>query len=170
MTPSLLTQLARLRLLVGYLGEQPQYTWWLSAFFTPSSPAFLSPIFSKTVFMAQYQGVKAAASRVHDDHIGLGKVYHLFRLPERLEHALFQRLHDTGFVDDLCAPLDNKEHALACLAATCADTHPTSVQGPVLVGEMAALMHGKTVGLLAQYYWTAFTHSLQVYPYYVEQL
>jgi hypothetical protein len=91
--------------------------------------------------MAQYQGVRAAASRVHDDHIGLGKVYHLLRLPERLEHVLFQRLHDTGFVDDLCAPLDNKEHALACLAATCADTQPASVQGPVLVGEMAALMH-----------------------------
>ncbi len=169
MTPLLLTQIARLRLLVGYLGEQHQYTWWLSAFFTPSSSAFLSPIFSKTVFLAQYQGVKAAASRVHDEHIGLGKVYHLFRLPERLEHALFQHLHDTACVDDLRAPLDDKEQALACLAATCADTHPASAQGPVLVGEMAALMHGKTIGLLAQYYWTVFTHSIQIYPYYVEQ-
>ena len=73
MNRSLCMQLARLRLLVGYLGEQHQYHWWPSAFFTPSSMAFLAPMFGKTAFIAQYQGVKAAASRIHDEHIGLGK-------------------------------------------------------------------------------------------------
>src|SRR5712691_3071033 len=99
MHTSLCMQLARLRILVGYLGEHHQYNWWPSAFLAPSSVAFLAPIFSKTAFMAQYQGVKAAAARVHDEHIGLGKVYHLFRLPERLEQALFQSLQDQAVVD-----------------------------------------------------------------------
>ena len=55
MDTSLCMQIARLRLLVGYLGEHHQYNWWPSAFLTPSSMAFLAPIFSKTAFMAQYQ-------------------------------------------------------------------------------------------------------------------
>jgi len=168
MNTSFCMQLARLRLLVGYLGEQHQYNWWPSAFLTPSSMAFLAPIFSKTAFMAQYQGVKAAASRIHDEHIGLGKVYHLFRLPERLEQALYQHLQDKTFVDALCVPLHDKDQALECLA-TCADSHATSAEGPVLVGTMTELVHGKTFGRLAQHYWAAFTRRTHVYPYYGEQ-
>src|SRR5215475_5259669 len=128
MDTSLCRQIARLRLLVGYLGEHHQYNWWPSAFLTPSSLAFLAPIFSKTAFMAQYQGVTAAASRVHDAHIGLGKVYHLFRLPERLEQTLYHHLQDKAFVDTLRVPLHDKDPALACLV-TCADSHPASTEG-----------------------------------------
>jgi hypothetical protein len=118
--------------------------------------------------MAQYQGVKAAASRIHDEHIGLGKVYHLFRLPERLEQALYQHLQDKTFVDALCVPLHDKDQALECLA-TCADSHATSAEGPVLVGTITELVHGKTFGRLAQHYWAAFTRRTHVYPYYGEQ-
>lgn len=168
MNTSLCMQLARLRLLVGYLGEQHQYNWWPSAFLTPSSMAFLAPIFSKTAFMAQYQGVKAAASRVHDEHIGLGKVYHLFRLPERLEQMLYQHLQDQASVDSLRVALHDTDQALACLA-TWADSHPVSAEGPVLVGHIAELVHGQTVGRLAQHYWSAFTRNTHVYPYYGEQ-
>jgi hypothetical protein len=168
MHTSTLTQLANLRLLVGYLGEQHQYNWWPSAFLTSSSSAFLVPVFSKTAFLAQYHGVKAAASRVHDEHIGLGKVYHLFRLPERLEQALFHRVHDQTFVDALQAPPHDKDQALEHLA-TWADSHPVSAEGPVLVGDIVALGHGKTLERLAQYYWSAFARNTRVYPYYGEQ-
>jgi hypothetical protein len=167
MTSSLSRQLVRLRLLVGYLGEQQQYHWWPSAFLTPSSLAFLAPIFSKTALMAQYQGVKAAATRVHDAHIGLGKVYHLFRLPERLEQTLYHQMHDTAFTDTLGVPLHDKDQALACLAAW-ANSHATSAEGPVFVGPIAELVHAQTLGQLAQHYWSAFTHNTRVYPYYGE--
>jgi hypothetical protein len=168
MNMSLCMQLARLRILVGYLGEHHQYNWWPSAFFTPSSRAFLTPIFSKTAFMAQYQGMKAAASRVHDEHIGLGKVYHLFRLPERLEQALYHSLQDKVFVESLGVPLYDKDQALENLA-TCADSHATTAEGPVLVGHIAELLCGKTFGRLAQHYWSAFARNTHVYPYYGEQ-
>jgi hypothetical protein len=38
--------------------------------------------------------VKEAAARVHDEYIGVGKVYHLFRLPEHIEQALHSSLRD----------------------------------------------------------------------------
>ncbi|MGE3542153.1 MAG: BrxE family protein [Candidatus Tectimicrobiota bacterium] len=169
MNTSFYIQLARLRLLVGYLGEQHQYHWWSSAFLTASSLAFLSPIFSKTAFLAQYHGVKAAASRVHDAHIGLGKVYHLFRLPERLEQALYQQVHDHSFVDTVRVSLSDKDAALASLATYTDASPPASAEGPVLMGTVTELGQGNTCGRLAHQYWSAFTHQTHVYPYYGEQ-
>jgi hypothetical protein len=55
--------------------------------------------FIKNAFVAQYHGVQEAASRVHDEHIGIGRVYHLFRLPEHVEQALFNSLQNKAFVD-----------------------------------------------------------------------
>ena len=118
--------------------------------------------------MAQYQGVKAAASHVHDEHIGLGKVYHLFRLPERLEQALYHYLQDKAFVDGLRVPLHDKDQALECLAI-CVDSHTAAAEGPVLVGNITELVHEKTFGRLAQHYWSAFTRHTRVYPYSGEQ-
>jgi hypothetical protein len=78
MRNSTLMQIANLRLLIGFLGEQSQFNWWSSSFFTANSRAFLSPVFSKSAFIAQCQGIKEAAARVHDECIGVGAVYHLF--------------------------------------------------------------------------------------------
>ena len=91
MNKATLAQIARLKLLVGFLGEQSQFNWWPSAFF--------APVFNKNAFVAQYHGVQEAASRVHDEHIGIGRVYHLFRLPEHVEQALFNSLQNKAFVD-----------------------------------------------------------------------
>ncbi len=73
--------IAELRVLVGYLGEKPQAGWWSSEFYSPSAAAFLSPIFNRSLFLAQYQGATAAAAKAHDDTIGIGRIFHLFRLP-----------------------------------------------------------------------------------------
>jgi hypothetical protein len=168
MNASILAQIARLRLLVGFLGERSQCNWWPSAFFTPSSSAFLVPIFTKTVFMAQHHGVKEAASRVHDEHIGVGKVYHLFRLPESVEQTLLSHLRDPAFIDSVRVLLQDKERALEGLA-TLAKSHAAWQEGPVLVGAIDELLEGKKVGLLAQYYRSAFAGSIKVYPYYADK-
>ena len=166
MNKSTLAQIARLRLLVGFLGEQSQFNWWPSSFFTQSSRAFLSPIFSKTIFVAQYQGVKEAASRVHDERIGVGAVYHLFRLPENVEQALFNILHDQQFADTLAAQLQEKVQALEILA-TLADSSPEHCEGPVRIGDIDELIAGKKLGILAHHYRSAFASSIEAYPYYV---
>lgn len=161
-----LAQITRLRLLVGFLGEQSQFNWWPSSFFTANSRAFLSPVFSKTAFIAQYQGVKEAASRVHDDRIGIGTVYHLFRLPEHIEQALFAGLHDKEFVDAVSVQVQDKERALASLASL-ADASAKDGEGPVLVGKIDALLAGNTLGVLAHHYQTAFVRGTVAYPYYL---
>lgn len=168
MNASTLAQIARLRLLVGFLGEGRQFNWWPSAFFTPSSSAFLVPIFPKTAFMAQYHGVKEAASRVHDEHIGVGKVYHLFLLPENVEQALFSDLRDRAFIDSVRAQLGDQEQALEGLA-TLATSHAACQEGPVLVGAIDELLGGNNLGLLAYHYWSAFAGNTKVYPYYADK-
>ena len=57
-----LVQIARLRIIVGYLGEKDQFNWWATSFISSVGAKFLSPVFSKTVLHAQYHGVTEAAS------------------------------------------------------------------------------------------------------------
>ncbi|ETX04775.1 MAG: hypothetical protein ETSY2_26875 [Candidatus Entotheonella gemina] len=161
-----LTQIANLRLLVGFLGEQSQFNWWPSSFFTANSSAFLSPIFSKTAFIARYQGVKEAASRVHDEHLGIGAIYHLFRLPEHVEQALFISLYHITWVRSVSTWVQNQERALESLASLI-DVSPEDGEGPVLVGNIDALCAGKTLGELAYHYQSAFARGTLAYPYYL---
>ena len=89
-----LVTLATLRILVGYLGEREQFGWWQSAFFAPGSQAFLAPLFARTQLLAQCNGVTRAACLIHDERIGVGHVYHLFRLPEDMEQGLHGILNE----------------------------------------------------------------------------
>jgi hypothetical protein len=86
--------LALLRLVVGLLGEQKEPKWWPSNFFGAGSNAFLAPLFPRTLLLAQYHGVVQSAARVHDEHIGVGRVYHLFRLPEDIEYGIHAALQN----------------------------------------------------------------------------
>lgn len=65
----------RLRILVGYLGESAQFAWWNTSFFQPASKLFLEPIFTRTSLLAKYPGIREAARRLHDAHIGVGNVF-----------------------------------------------------------------------------------------------
>ena len=56
--------LIRLRLAVGYLGEQHQAGWWQSSFLSSAGRTFLTFSFAKTLPLAQYSGVTAAAGGV----------------------------------------------------------------------------------------------------------
>jgi len=169
MKNSMFTQISSLRLLVGFLGEQSQFNWWSSSFFTANSRAFLSPVFSKTAFIAQCQGVKEAASRVHDERIGVGAVYHLFRLPEHVEQTLFTGLHDKAFADSMSVQVQNKEHALEILTSFI-DGSAEDGEGPIRVGKIDALLAGKTLGVLAHHYQTAFARGTVAYPYYLDNM
>src|SRR5690349_14523885 len=88
MNATQLEALATLRTVVGYLGEREQYSWWQSSVFAPAGRAILAPVLGRTQALAQYAGVRRAAALVHDERIGVGRVFHLFRLPEDVEQAL----------------------------------------------------------------------------------
>jgi hypothetical protein len=155
-------KLVRLRTIIGYLGEKEQYDWWSSSFYSPSSDAFLEPVFSRTPALARSTGVSRAASRVHDEYIGIGTVYHLFRLPERLEHGIvahLQHKEDQGEV-----PAD-REKALAWLREYAAEI-PVPTLGPVRVGNIEQLQDEDSWQEVAALYLYAFEMDARIYPYF----
>ena len=87
-------ELLELRLLIAFLGERSQFAWWASSFFDNTSKPFLEPVFGKTAKLTQYHGAVEAARRVHDEHIGVGEVFHLFRMPEENEEDLHAAMRE----------------------------------------------------------------------------
>jgi len=154
-----------LRLLIGYLGERSQENWWSTAFFEQSSRLFLEPAVPKTLRLAQYHGVKEAACRVHDEHIGVGNVFHLFRLPEEVEQDLHRYLKDAIAKGELQPAPQGKEAALSSLAAIAGDQADTS-EGPVDIGQLKDFLSSSSIKALARAYLTAFQNGRKTYPYF----
>ena len=84
--------IVRLRIAVAFLGEKDQKNWWNCSFLSSSADSFLTPVFPKTSILARVTGASAAAQLVHDEHIGVGDVFHLFRLPENIEQDISEKL------------------------------------------------------------------------------
>lgn len=167
MTDSLTEPLATMRAIIGYLGEQGQYAWWHSSFFAPASRAFLAPIFARTPVVAQCMGVTRAAAVLHDERIGVGRVYHLFRLPEDMEQSIHRALHDPDLGARITASTVSTDAALAYLREM-ATSMVTSGIGPTLIGEARALRTADTWRLVTTHYLRAFEQGAQVYPYFIE--
>ena len=157
-------QLAKIRLLVGALGEKDNFGWWKTNFFASSSKAFLLPLYPRTFPLAQYHGVVAAACRDHDERLKLGS-FHLFRLPEEVEqdiHALVNSW-DSNSVQAIIG--QDKASALSALAdLSGAEEH--IVEGPILCGAVQELLSGSAQSKLAAIYHKAFASGLQTYPYF----
>ena len=156
--------IANLRLLVGFLGEKDQFTWWRSSFFTSSSSAFLSPLFHRTQLLAQCNGVTRAAALVHDDRIGVGHVYHLFRLPEDLEQGIHQALQEleSGYKIPKAA-----EQGLEHLRESALQVNKTGT-GPVRVGAISDLYSIDAWKQVAGQYWNAFQEAREIFPYFAD--
>lgn len=168
--PSTQTQLsrlepvARLRLIVGFLGEKGQHAWWPTEFYSQTAPAFLSPIFAKTAALAQYHGVKEAAQLVHDERIGVGRVFHLFRLPETMEQLLFEFLRDPEVLGQLTDTLETAVEATEQLEAIAKSTAPLR-EGPLQIGTIGDLDSNRWLAEAARCYLAAFQADARCFPY-----
>jgi hypothetical protein len=165
MSDSQLAHYLRLRLLVGYLGERSGFGWWPTSFFDPSSKLFLEPVFPKTLLLAQYHGIAEAARRLHDEHIGRGQVYHLFRLTEETEQNLHKMMQEERPADDVLAALKNRELAMQLLSSTAGSAGKVS-EGPVAIGRLGDIWKADAVQKLAQVYVVAFTKGTKALPYF----
>lgn len=133
-TSNNLTDLIKLRVAVGYLGERDQSSWWQSAFFSTSSIPFLAPVFGKTSIYAQYYGVRDAATIIHDEHIGTGaEVFHLFRLPENIEQEMHDKLGSNALVNEIQSLVVSPEDAIAFLDEFKSSSETQAI-GPVRLG------------------------------------
>lgn len=159
-----LMDIVKVRLAVGYLGERDQGAWWPSTWLSPTAPSFLSPIYGDKLAIAQYGGIVETARRVHDERIGIGRVFHLFRLSEALE----RRLHETVASENESNALpgfvaaDDAEALLAQLAAPAAKIDA----GPIRVGDIKDLDRWDWISELAGRYQAAFEKSEQTFPYF----
>jgi len=154
---------ADLRMAVGYLGEKSQNNWWSSSFLAPQAKTYLSPIYPRTLGLAQYRGVTEAALLVHDEFIGIGKNYHLFRLPEAVEHATADYVQAQD-EDHYSKMLDSQESALAVLQKL-AGGSGSQAEGPVAVGQYADANLSEMLQEAAGYYLAAFQAGSKCYPF-----
>ena len=155
--------ISELRVLVGYLGEKGQANWWGSEFFSPSATAFLAPIFNRSLFLAQYQGSSNAAAKVHDEAIGVGRIYHLFRLPIGLEQASADAINDAVFSKSLQESIANRDKAMHRLNALATKAASVSA-GPVSLGQMGDDLDAE-LKKAAGIYHSAFSQNIQSLPY-----
>jgi hypothetical protein len=157
------TSILCLRLSVGFLGERDGAGWWRSGFTSPTAPAFLAPIFGAKVLHAQYQGLIESARRVHDERIGVGRVFHPFRLPEAQEQRVLDALRTDREKPTNCIPSHEAAmNDLQYLAGQVVDVKP----GPILIGPIETLEDPSWVTKVATVYLAAFNSNIQCFPYF----
>jgi len=100
--------IAELRALIGYLGEKSQANRCGSEFFNTIAAVFLAQILNSFLFLAQYQGIKAASDT----------------------------RNDTVFVQTMQASLANRELAMVRLAELARKVESAS-PSPVSLGQMS---------------------------------
>jgi len=163
MSIDLLKPITKLRLCVGYLGEKDQFDWWQSSFFSKGSNTFLAPLFSRTQTLAQCNGVSHAAAIAHDESIGVGHVYHLFRLPEDMEQGIHQALLDDD-VEKVVQSIGDPDAALDYLKRPATEHKPS--EGPIRVGQISDMQNRDYWKIVAGYYGYAFRENLRIFPYF----
>jgi hypothetical protein len=127
---------------------------------------FLEPVFPKTARLAQYHGITEAARRLHDEHIGVGSVFHLFRLPEEAEQGIHSALLDARGKAELFANLEDRDAALHALAEIAGGTRHAS-EGPTSVGALKDIFTAGAVEVIARSYLAAFRGHVRTYPYFM---
>ncbi|NQU65671.1 MAG: BrxE family protein [SAR324 cluster bacterium] len=153
-----------LRMMIGFMGEKNQADWWDSSFLSASSVTFLTPVYPKSVLLAQYNGVCQAAMRVHDSHIGIGRHYHLYRLPYSIERLLTKRLQDQECAAQMKKNIVDKDTVNSGLSKLSGSPVALS-EGPIVVGDFS---DKDLEGLLKKslmYYLIAFENDRKCFPY-----
>jgi len=159
--------LARLRALVGYLGERDQCGWWPTFFLSPTGRRYLAYNFPRTTLSAAVQAATYAAMRLHDQRIGRQGAFHLFRLPYGVEKNVHARLcgPDAAALAEL---IEGPERALAELGAEAGEEGANGV-GPLRVSKTARMLHRPSLRKVAAVYHRAFGEGVQSFPYYTRE-
>jgi len=155
-----------MRFAVGLLGEREQAGWWPSSFMSPTSSAFLMPVFGANILHARYQGIVEASKRVHDERIGVGRVFHLFRLPEATEQRLFDALSSNE--GKMGTPLLSPEAASVALSVL-AVASTEAKEGPISIGSVEDLGRKDWLSIAASLYAAAFAAEVQCFPYFSDK-
>ena len=159
-----------LRAVVAALGERAVPPWWRTQFLTDAGLRAVARVFPRTAVSAAVRSACIAARSEHDRLIGVGKRYHLFRLPTEFEHAIEVNLAESacqvGLADILKAGTDalfgelkriSNEHTVAAAA------------GPVSIGHVDSIRTGRAIPEFAAHYYAAFSNGSRWFPYLQER-
>ncbi len=158
-----LSDLLKVRILVGYLGEINQFGWWKTSFYQPASQAFLDPVFPRTSHVAKYHGVAEAARLVHDESLSVGS-YHLFRLPEELEDDLH-----TALAGDEGRTTQNElllaQGAALDMLRAIGGASKAVADGPISLGGIDGVRTSNVIVQMAGIYASAYERGIKAFPY-----
>lgn len=158
--------LINIRAIIGFLGEKSQFGWWDTNFLSETGLKFLKITFPRTAFSAGVNSVAEAARRLHDNRIGKGRVFHLFRMPEFVEQRIHLRLQDFDS-SSLLQSLKDKNNALEELQSM-TNTSLGINEGPIQVGNRKNLLQLPYIKKTAKLYLNAFENGIQTFPYFSE--
>jgi predicted Zn finger-like uncharacterized protein len=159
--------LTRLRVLVGFLGERSQDGWWDTNFLSKTGIQYLEICFPRTALAAGCVSVSEAAKKLHDDRIGKGGVFHLFRLPSAFEERVHRHLLKVQ-PGEVLAAIETRETAISKLEEFAESTGGTS-EGPIRLGDSDEILTGGAISAMAAQYLDAFSKGLMTFPYFTER-
>ena len=163
----LVHDLLQLRILVLTLGESSHAGWWKSRFLTPTGLSYLSRLYPRSSFAAAVRSAGEAARLVHDTSIGVGQVFHLFRLPLDEERRLETTLEESGRdLEAEFAPLLTQREQLLLRFLHWNSEQPSRMKaGPLEVGRLRDWQAGQLIAPMAAMYSAALKGNLRVFPY-----
>lgn len=152
-------QFLLLRLQVAYAGEASQPAWWPTSCLTAGAALDFKALFLEAAPAVAWQLSSLAACQAHDKWLS-GMDYHLFRLPEGLEEAIYHA--------GLQLPVAQGQQWLATKESlvTTPAGEVAPVVGPLRLGSSADLLSGAALLTLRTCYATAFHYGAQVFPYF----
>jgi len=160
-------QIAQIRVLVAFLGEKQQCSWWETSFLRDTGLHYLRFNFPRTAFLAGVTSVSEAARKLHDERVGKGMVYHLFRLPFNIEERIHEILRDMN-EDTSRKLITNKENALKLLEGFI-DSTVDAPEGPVQIGTTSIIISEFSVREMAKHYANAFQEEKKTFPYFSDK-
>lgn len=160
----LIKKFITLRALVGFLGEKSQFNWWDTNFLSSTGLQFLAINFPLSAFSAGCNSVSEAARRLHDERLGKGGVYHLFRFPTSIEESIHKQLLNIDS-NELIPYFKDIKTALDQLKEFVSDSG-IAPDGPVQIGTGKNMFSDFAIEELAKHYHNAFSDGKKCFPYF----
>jgi hypothetical protein len=162
-------QVALLRAIVAALGERASPPWWRTQFLTDVGLRTVGRIVPRTAVPAAVASTSIAARAEHDRWIGVGRRFHLFRLPSAVERAVGSSLSEDAMHSRVRDLLAARERILDELAGLAGAHIPKPVEGPLALGDARQLGKLAATATLASHYLAAFRASARCFPYFEEK-
>jgi len=159
--------LARLRVLLAYLGQVSAPPWWTTTFTTEAGLDFSTYNFARSHVSAAIAGATFAARKIHDDRIGRKGTRHLFRFDGGLERAIHREILEAD-QRQLASLIASKETAMAELERLATQT-VDAPEGPIQIGKLGQEESEAGALELAAHYLSGFASGRQVFPYFANR-